>query len=175
MIYFVTGNSNKFREVSAMTSLGLRQARIPYPEIQADSLREVALFGARCVREKLKKPFFLEDSGLFIDALGGFPGPYSRYVLETVGLAGILALLRNRQRHARFECVVAFADKTTRLFVGSVNGSIANASRGTNGFGYDPIFIPEGSRKTFAEMETTEKNLYSHRARAFEKLFSKVK
>jgi XTP/dITP diphosphohydrolase len=175
MIYFVTGNVHKVREVKAMTNLMIKQAKIPYPEIQAETLREVALFGVEFIREKLKKPFFLEDSGLFIDALGGFPGPYSRYVLEKIGLEGILALLKNKQRRAHFECVIAFADKNTHLFMGRASGSIAEHMQGEKGFGYDPLFIPEGCTRTFAKMDVHEKNLYSHRAKAFRQLFQKVK
>ena len=175
MIYFITGNKHKFNEISAMTGLKLRQKKIPYPEIQADTLQEIALFGARCIREKLKKPFFVEDSGLFIDALDGFPGPYSRYVYEKIGLEGILTLLRKKNRSAHFECVIAFADKKTHLFVGRVDGSIAESIRGNKGFGYDPLFIPEGCLKTFAEMKGEEKNLHSHRAMAFRQFLAKVK
>ena len=104
--------------------------------------------------------------------LGGFPGPYSSYVFNTVGCEGILKLLHSvTERGASFEAAVAYCEPGHRpiCFTGSVKGVVTKRARGSNGFGFDPIFVPKGNRRTFAEMSTKEKNLYSHRARAFGK------
>ena len=172
---FVTSNRGKVREAERYFSpLGVRiiQRKIEYPEIQADSLEEVARFGIGWLRDKLEAPFFLDDSGLFIDALGGFPGVYSAYVYRTLGNDGILKLLEGvENRKAYFQSVVAYYDGELHIFTGRTAGRITRKKRGTGGFGFDPIFQPEGFSKTFAEMTTEEKNRISHRGRAF-KAFS---
>lgn len=122
----------------------------------------------------LKKPLVLEDSGLYINALKGFPGPYSSYVFKKIGNEGILKLMRSvKDRTAKFVCVVAFAHPKygIRLFKGEVKGKISLEVRGSKGFGFDPIFIPEGSNKTFGEMDINEKNMFSHRSKAFKQFF----
>ncbi|HYY90876.1 MAG TPA: non-canonical purine NTP pyrophosphatase, partial [Candidatus Dormibacteraeota bacterium] len=109
-------------------------------------------------------------SGLFIDALGGFPGPYSSYVYGTIGLRGILNLLNGqKQRGAFFQSSIAFGSPTLdpRLFTGRIMGSISKRASGNFGFGYDPIFIPKGSKKTFGQTGLLVKNANSHRAKAF--------
>ena len=115
----------------------------------------------------------MEDAGLFIKSLEGFPGVYSSYVFFTVGLNGILKLmagLEAEKRKASFKSVFAFSEPNQEpiLFIGECNGLISNEEKGTRGFGYDPIFIAEGETKTFAEMETKEKNRFSHRGKSLE-------
>jgi XTP/dITP diphosphohydrolase len=114
-----------------------------------------------------------EDAGLFIDHYGGFPGPYSSYALDKLGNPGILKLLNDiEDRRAFYQSVLALRiNGENHYFRQSVKGTIAHRQRGTGGFGYDPIFIPEeGDRRTFAEMTEEEKNAISHRARAFRSL-----
>lgn len=167
MVYFITSNQHKFEEIQKMTSIDIRRKRIDYPEIQADSLEEVARYGIEYCYSKVREPCFVEDSGLFIDCLSGFPGVYSKYVFTTLGCCGILKLLEN-ERGAHFRSVIAFKDeRKMSLFTGDVTGTIAEIERGVHGFGFDPIFIPEGEERTFAEMTVEEKNLYSHRGKAF--------
>lgn len=153
----------------------VEKLEISYPEIQASELKEVAIFGIDwiCRETELKGPVILEDAGLFIPALNDFPGVYSKHFFTTNGFDGILRLLKGKEdRGAYFESCVAYCEKGSEavFFTGRVNGFIALFSKGEQGFGYDPIFIPEGEEKTFAEMETEEKNKYSHRARAFQQL-----
>jgi XTP/dITP diphosphohydrolase len=115
----------------------------------------------------------IEDAGLFVNALSDFPGVYSKFVFTSIGCEGVLRLLVPcEDRSAHFEAVVAYCEKggEPQIFKGRVDGEIAGEPRGENGFGYDPIFIPEGEKRTFAEMKTQEKNQFSHRARALEKL-----
>ncbi|RLE72114.1 MAG: non-canonical purine NTP pyrophosphatase, RdgB/HAM1 family, partial [Thermoprotei archaeon] len=118
-------------------------------------------------------PFFVEDAGLFVEALNGFPGPYSSYIYKTIGCEGILKLLEGvDNRKAYFLSVVALRAPGLGdvVFKGKVNGIIANEMRGEKGFGFDPIFIPDGCEKTFAEMNIEEKSRYSHRGKALRKM-----
>jgi XTP/dITP diphosphohydrolase len=167
---FVTSNPGKVKEAKKyFEPLGINvyQLKIEYPEIQADTLEEVAEYGLRWLSERIKNPFFLDDSGLFVDALKGFPGVYSAYVYKTIGYEGILKLLQGeKNRRAYFKSVVAYWDGDIHMFTGIVKGEITEKPRGSGGFGFDPVFRPEGFDRTFAEMTTEEKNLISHRGRA---------
>lgn len=112
---------------------------------------------------------FIEDSGLFVEALGGFPGVYSAYVSKTIGFNGVLRLMKGEEnRKAYFKSIVCLKLKgEIKIFRGEVEGRIAEKARGKGGFGYDPIFIPKGSEKTFAEAPEI-KNIVSHRKSAIE-------
>jgi len=173
---FVTRNKGKFQEaLGVLGPLGydLVQDARGYPELQAETLEEVARAGVEHLRAAggPAPPFFLEDAGLFVDALGGFPGVYSAYVYKTIGNQGLLRLLEGRPRTARFEAVLAYHDgESTRLFRGACPGRIVEQERGTGGFGFDPIFVPEGEGRTFGEMDLAEKERVSHRARALDAL-----
>ncbi len=171
---FVTSNPNKVTEVRQILrefSIAFEHLNLKYPEIQSSSLRKIASVSARYLHKRLKRPLFIEDSGLFIDALGGFPGPYSSYAQKTIGNLGILKLMSNiRQRTARFESVIAYIGTgcDVRLFSGIAEGSISSEARGVR-WGFDPIFIPHGSRQTFSEMGAEGKQKVSHRRIAVEK------
>jgi XTP/dITP diphosphohydrolase len=175
-IYFITSNKGKAMEAkNKLSSIGYKivQENLGYPEVQADSLEEVANFGSDYLEKKIDKPFILEDAGLFIDVLSGFPGVYSSYVFHTIGCEGILELLKNKKnRKATFKSVFCYKEPSEKpiLFIGDCKGIISNEKRGKNGFGYDPIFIPKKSKKTFAEMNVTEKNKFSHRGKSLDKL-----
>jgi XTP/dITP diphosphohydrolase len=163
MIYFVTSNKGKFAEAQGIFA-NLTQMNIGYTEIQADSLEEVAAFGMKEVMERLNGPVMIEDAGLFVQALKGFPGVYSAYVQKTIGNAGILRLMQGLEnRQAFFKSVVAYAEPGLEpvMFSGVVNGEIGFEQRGEKGFGYDPIFYHNG--ESLGEMETDEKNKISHR------------
>ncbi|MBU7012603.1 MAG: XTP/dITP diphosphatase [Theionarchaea archaeon] len=167
LMYFITSNRHKVEEIQKMTSILIEQKRLNYPEIQADTLEAVAEFGIDFCYSHLKNPCFIEDSGLFIEGLSGFPGVYSNYVFRTLGCEGILTLV-GENRNAYFKSVIAYKDEQGRtLFTGEVRGYIAETQRGDKGFGFDPIFMPEGDTRTFAQMDREEKNLYSHRGKAF--------
>ena len=168
-VTFVTSNPHKYREVrEILAPFGIEAVRhsLALPEPQARSLRSV-------VREKIAHvprrldPVLVEDSGIFVSALEGFPGVYSRYAFETIGLTGILRMLRGRPREATFRTAAGLRENG-RLWLteGASHGTIALRPRGSRGFGYDPIFVPEGGRRTYAEMTSEEKSESSHRARA---------
>jgi len=164
MIYFVTSNNGKFAEARAIFE-DLVQRDIGYAEIQADTLEEVALYGMKEVAARLQGPVMLEDAGLFVEALKGFPGVYSAYVQKTIGNAGILRLMEGQEnRKAYFKSVVAYAEPgmETVMFSGEVHGQIGFEARGKKGFGYDPIFYV--GDVSLAEMDLVDKNKISHRA-----------
>ena len=174
--YFVTSNIHKFQEARRVLSeykVATAKLRVEAVEIQDDSLENIAKASVLDAVKNCGLPVFVEDAGLFVEALLGFPGPYSRYVYDTVGVDGILKLMKNvANRGAYFVSVVAFGSPEEQpvCFVGKVEGKLSLQERGTAGFGYDPIFVPlEGDGGTFAEMTTAQKNMYSHRAGALRK------
>jgi len=185
-IYFITGNNYKFNEIERMfqkeeISYMLRQSTIDTTEIQATSIKEVALFKLNSVKGKFNNSYFIEDAGFFIDVpLNGFPGVYSKFVLNTIGNKGILKLIdKFKNTKAHFETVIALYFQPlnkTLLFEGSVEGKVSDTIKGTNGFGFDPIFISnEIPTNTFAELTTEEKNSVSHRGKAWKKLIEFLK
>ncbi|MFC3957822.1 RdgB/HAM1 family non-canonical purine NTP pyrophosphatase [Halovivax cerinus] len=173
-IRFVTGNEGKVREARAYFDgiADVEQVAYDYDEIQAAELEAIARRGAVEAYRELggDDPVVVEDSGLAIDALDGFPGPYSAYVEDTLGIERVWQLAADEEnRRARFRSVIAYAsgdpaDPDVETFVGTVAGTIVSP-RGEGGFGYDPIFAYNGT--TMAEMDTEAKNAISHRGRAF--------
>lgn len=172
-IVFVTGNAGKFREVKAMLEArGIEaiQNTDGYPELQEDDLEPIASYGAKWAAEKLKMPVMVDDSGIFIKALNGFPGPYSAFVEDNLGNSRVLKLMKGEtDRRAVFKSVIGYCEPGEEpvVFTGEVEGLIAYEERGTGGFGYDPIFEYNG--RTFGEIGDEEKNKVSHRRRALEK------
>ena len=179
IVFFATGNVNKFNEArSILSPMGFAVAmlRVKGDEIQSESLREIAQKSVENAFRQNKLPIFVEDAGLYIDALDGFPGPYAAYVYKTIHNGGVLKLMQDaRERHATFKSVIAYIDETLpepQVFMGEAEGEITVNERKTKenaAFGFDPIFQPTGSSKTFAEMTVGEKNDFSHRAKAIQK------
>ncbi len=172
MLYLVTSNIGKFKEAELVLErygVEIQHLAIEKPEIQADSIREISEHAAKVILKQHNKEILVEDAGLFIEALNGFPGPYSSYVMRTIGCQGILKLLKNEtKRNAKFKAVLSYGttEESVISFKGEIKGIITHSIRGNSGFGFDPIFIPEGSNKTFAEMSISKKNEFSHRMRA---------
>ncbi len=174
-VYLLSGNPHKVAEASqVLKKFGIvveSVSGVKKLEIQSESLEEIARVAAEyAMKETTLRPLAVEDAGLFINALKGFPGPYSAYVFKTIGISGILKLMEGvNNRKARFVSVVALVDEddTIHVFRGEVEGEITLEPRGEGGFGFDPIFKPLGHDKTFAEMSMEEKCEVSHRARAF--------
>jgi len=173
-IWMGTSSDHKYmeaREVLAEYGVELMRLSIDRVEIQADDPGLIAEYSLKAL--DVDVPILVEDAGLYIDKYYGFPGPYSSYALRTIDNEGILKLMEGEtERGARYLSAVAFRDGDTSVtFTGEVVGRIAEEMRGTNGFGYDPIFTPdEGDGRTFGEMSAAEKARISHRARAFRKL-----
>ena len=171
----VTSNDGKFDEFAEALELkGLRLARRKetYPEVQADVLEDVVRFGMDWLRSRIEGNFVIDDSGIFIECLSGFPGVYSSYSYRTLGLDGILRLMGDAEdRLASFSTVLGLSLEGEEVIVtGTCEGRIATVLAGKGGFGYDPLFIPEGHSRTFAQMTLREKNAISHRGEALRKL-----
>lgn len=177
IVFLATGNIHKFveaRQILSEDNIAIAMLKkIKTVEIQDDDIENIAKAGVNDAFKKCKLPVAVEDAGLFIQALDGFPGPYSSYAFRTIGNDGILKLMENIQnRKAYFRSVVAFQrfkTETPICFKGEVEGRITSEKRGTQGFGFDPIFEPLNSQKTFSQMTTKEKNQLSHRAASFRK------
>ncbi len=188
-LVFATNNAHKLSEIKAI--LGDRVEILSLADIEchddipetADTLEGNALIKARWVHERYGMDCFADDTGLEVDALGGGPGVHTaryaypdRYDPEA-NTRKLLAELQGKAcRSAQFRTVVALIIKgEEHLFEGIVRGEIATEERGEEGFGYDPVFIPEETGKTFAELGVEVKNSISHRARAVEKLTDYLK
>jgi XTP/dITP diphosphohydrolase len=177
-VFFATNNVNKFNEARAVlaeSNIAVGMLRVKSLEIQSDSLEEIAQASVVEAFQKYKLPMVVEDAGLFIEALNGFPGPYAAYAYRTIGNKGLLKLMEKvEDRKATFTSVIAYLSsqqKSPIYFEGSVSGKIAHKQSKTNkmGFGFDPIFKPDKSDQTFAQMNILEKCKRSHRAAAFRK------
>ncbi|MBN2367052.1 MAG: RdgB/HAM1 family non-canonical purine NTP pyrophosphatase [Calditrichaeota bacterium] len=182
-IVFATNNHNKIKEIrhilgDSFTLLSLEDLNIneDIPENEM-TLEGNAMQKARVVHKMLNMNVFADDTGLEIEVLNGLPGVNSaRFAGENkdsdANIEKALSLMGSSEnRNARFRTVIALImDCREYFFEGVVDGRIISEKRGNHGFGYDPVFVPEGKTRTFAEMPLSEKNLISHRARAFEKL-----
>lgn len=182
-LIFASSNPHKLTEIRSIMPLSFKIISMAEAGLDEDipetgkTLAENAALKAEFVFKKLGKTCFADDSGLEVAALNNEPGVYSaRYAgLPVNHQKNISTLLQNlngiTDRQARFKTVIALHTSTkVEFFEGTINGKIALETTGTNGFGYDPVFIPDGFDKTFAEMTNAEKNSISHRAVAMQKL-----
>jgi XTP/dITP diphosphohydrolase len=182
-LVFASNNEHKIREINSLLGKSFKLLSLSDINISGDIPEEEpliegnALSKSRFVYNASGLDVFADDTGLEISALNGLPGVHSaRFAGENKDSAAniekVLSMLGDvNNREARFRTVIALIlEKKEYLFEGIVNGTIIREKRGTMGFGYDPIFLPDGKISTFAEMELTEKNTVSHRAKAFEKL-----
>lgn len=182
-LVFASNNPHKVREIKSIlgnsfTLLSLTDINILEDIPENEPLLEGnALSKARYVYNATGMNVFADDTGLEIEGLNGLPGVHSaRFAGESkdssANIEKVQTLLGDsKNRKARFRTVIALIfEKQEYLFEGIVTGTIIKDKRGDEGFGYDPVFIPDGKTRTFAEMDLTEKNSVSHRARAFEKL-----
>ena len=189
-LLFATHNLNKVNEIQEVVGSDFKIISLddldfnqPVPENEP-TIEANAMFKARFIYDILKMDCFADDTGLEVEALKGEPGVFSaRYAMmtgevspkEDIPAANIRKLLKLmhgiKYRKACFRTVIALIiDDIEYLFEGTVNGEILNYKRGVGGFGYDPVFLPDGYEQTFAEMSLHEKNKISHRARAMNKL-----
>jgi len=171
-IWFATSNDHKFEEARfVLHEFGIALRRFPSkgPELQSHDPLEVAVHAAAEVFRTARKPLFVEDTGLFVECLGGFPGTFASFAFQTLGLTGILKLMGGMSaRGAEFVSAIAYCDGSSepRVFAGRLKGRVALRPLGQGGFGFDPIFVPAGKRRTLAQMTFAEKCAISHRASA---------
>ena len=171
-LFFASSNEHKFQEAERiLANLGMQinLFKTTLEEIQSNNLNDIAEKKAINAYDLIQKPVIIEDDGLFINSLDGFPGPYSSYVYDTIGNKGIMNLLENSEiRDAKFVSIIAYCDNDcdVKLFESSIPGKISSIIE-KGGWGYDPIFIPDGESKTYANV--SDKDKFSHRSAALTK------
>ena len=181
VIFFVSNNIHKYSEIKSIlhdrtTDLDVNFYKQTIIEIQDDQIEKIAIEKAKSAYNTVKRPIIIEDDGLFINSLNGFPGQYSSYVFKSIGNRGILRLLEgSRDRSAFFKSIFVYNNGIiVKVFSGQINGKISSTIT-DGGWGYDPIFIPFNNHdnhhnKTFAELsKTNKKNELSHRSIALDK------
>ncbi len=184
-LIFATNNQHKIKEILEMTGSKIKLLSLNDVNFSEDipenepTLEGNALFKARYIFQKTGMDVFADDTGLEVSALNGEPGVHSaRYAGESkdssANITRLLKALEGKEdRSARFRTVIALILKEKEyLFEGVVEGTIINERKGKDGFGYDPVFVPNGYLQTFAEMNLNDKNQISHRANAFSKLLA---
>lgn len=171
-ICFGTTNQGKINEVKSILGLEIEGVGLSVNEIQSLDPVEVALDKARVYFERLGKAVLIEDVSLVFNALGRLPGTYIDGFITELGNEGLIKLMVGRtDRSAVAQTTLVFIDAKggEHIFTGEIRGRIADNVAGDSGFGWDPIFIPEGETRTFGEMDASLKAKYSMRARALEK------
>jgi non-canonical purine NTP pyrophosphatase (RdgB/HAM1 family) len=163
-----TSSQQKAAQIAAMLARPVQQMAIDLPEVQALAVQAVIDAKARAAYAYVGQPVLVEDTGLIIHSWQGLPGALIRWFLETVGNEGICTMLANfpDRSATAVTCIGYFDGQQCHTFVGETQGHIVPAPRGTLGFGWDPIFLPAGSDKTFAEVTTEERGAVSMRAKA---------
>ena len=176
MFVLVTGNDDKWREAERILGRKLQRAKLDLPEIQAATTSEVALQKARAAHEALGRAVIVEDAGVELLAFGGFPGPFIKYWETLGGLESICRAVDGMaDRRVVAVCVLGVCTADASYVVeGRTEGTIADHPRGSGGFGWDAIFIPQGETRTFGEMSGEEKDRVSHRRRAWERLSTRL-
>ena len=179
-LYFVSNNLHKYSEIKSMSNdkiigLDLKFCKQDIIEIQNEKIEKIAIEKAKSAYTIVKKPIIIEDDGLFIKSLNGFPGQYSKFILKSIGNIGIIRLLKgSSDRSAYFKSIFVYNDGIiVKVFYGKIIGKISSTIT-EGGWGYDPIFIPlnRNNKKgiTFAKLsQTNKKNELSHRRIAFYK------
>jgi len=169
-LVFVTSNLGKLREAEAVLGRSLDHRGLDLPELQTLDLEEVVRDKARSAWKQLQRPVLVEDTSLELAGLGGFPGPLIRWLLVSVGPKGICRISGCfDDRRATARCLICATDGSVEVFgEGVVEGTIAPSPRGEGGFGWDSAFVPSGGDgRSYGEMNEDEKNLLSHRHKAF--------
>jgi len=168
----VTSNTDKWVEAQRILGRELVRITLDLPELQAPTTREVAMEKARAAFERLRRPVIVEDTGVELAAFGGFPGPFIKHWEKLGGLESLCrALDGTGTRAATAVCALGVCTSHgAQVVEGRLGGTISQAPRGTNGFGWDAIFVPDGETRTFGEMTAAEKDACSHRRRAWEAL-----
>lgn len=167
----VTSNKNKLAEINEILGTNHKVSKIDICEIQSLDLDKVIFYKAKDAYTKIKKPVLVEDISLEIKTLNGLPGTFVKFFLERLGTENTVKLVGKSKTDTTVTAAVAIYDgKNLNIFKGKVHGTLSKKDKGSKGFGFDKVFIPNGYTKTYAEMETSLKNKISHRAKALRKL-----
>lgn len=166
----VTSNIGKVGEINYILGANHKVSTIDIPEIQSLDLDEVITAKAKIAWQKIKKPVLVTDVSLEIEGLGGLPGPFVKFFLKTLGAEKTVQLVKGSRRTKVTDAVAIYDGKTLKIFKGTIWGKVIPKAKGTNGFGFDFVFVPDGYNKTWAQMPSSLKNKISHRARALQKL-----
>jgi XTP/dITP diphosphohydrolase len=177
ILLFATTNLNKIREAKEILGVEIEGVKLEIEEIQTLDPEKAVKEKARRAYEQFGKPILVEDASLFFSAWNGLPGVYIDSFLESVGNEGLIKMLRHEKNRgaSAVVCLAIYDGKDHEVYKGEIKGRISLAPKGKSGFGWDPIFIPEGHNKTFAEMGIQEKNKISMRKLALEKLKKDLK
>lgn len=169
---FITGNANKAKYLSEYFDLPIKHQKIELPEIQSLSLQEIVESKAKAAYKIVRKPVMVEDVSLTFNALNNLPGPFIKWFLESMGNDGLAELVKKYSDNSAVAEIMycIFDGKGLKTFHGKAMGTIAKKPKGKTQFGWDPIFIPEGYTKTWAEMNAEEKNKTSMRKKALTKV-----
>ena len=170
-LYFITENKNKFAEASKdLDPIKIEQKKIDLPEIQSLDPKEVIECKLREAQKLCAEEFFIEDASISLTALNGFPGPFAKWLVKAIGVKGIFELCKSLDKFGvQMKAIIGYSNgKEVFYFEGTVEGVIVEPT-GESDFGWDPIFMPNGFTKTFAQMTKQEKNKISHRGRALKK------
>lgn len=175
-LFFATTNANKLKEAREVLGIEVEPLELQVDEVQTLDPIECVKKKAKSAFLQARRPILVEDTSLFINAWGRLPGVFIDYFMKSLGNEGILKLLGSeRKRAAVAQTSLCFFDgKRSIVVAGKIKGKISDKPRGENGFGWDPIFIPSGQDKTFAQMTDNEKNNISMRKIALEKLKKRI-
>jgi non-canonical purine NTP pyrophosphatase (RdgB/HAM1 family) len=172
----VTGNRGKLAEARRLAGPGLGTVELDLPEIQSLDLLEVLRHKGEEAWRRLRRPLVVEEAGLDLAALGGFPGPLVRWMLAAAGaegLARVALALGDPRATARAALYYRDPDRTL-IAEGATAGTLVVPARGAHGFGFDPVFLPEGSARTFGELAGPDKDALSHRGKAWRNLLARL-
>lgn len=169
---FITGNAGKATQLSRYLRFEVSHAMLDIEEIQSLDLEQVATKKAKAAYDVLQAPVLVEDTALTFEAMGRLPGTLVKWFFEEIGNEGIANLLNeNKNRNAIAETCFALCDESgIHLFKGARIGTVSPSPRGSNGFGWNAVFIPEGETLTWAEMDNEQQSKTSMRRLAIEKL-----
>lgn len=182
-LYFVTSNEFKLKEASEILGIKIKSININVDEIQDIDIDKIIKHKVIASYKAINKPVMVEDTGLYIEALNGFPGGLIKWLMKSIGTTGslefgtknnnIIKLLENynnKKIYAKTSVAIAYSYETIIITNGILKGAISNNPVGNNGFGWDDIFIPEGYNKTLAQMTIQQKNEISMRKIAFSRI-----
>ncbi len=164
-VTFITGNQGKADFLAKFLGLEIPHVKLDLDEIQSLDLREISEHKVRQAYEKIRKPVLVEDVGFTLEALGKLPGPFIKWFLESLGDEGVCRLLDGYESRRAFGqvCYAYYDGKKVKFFEGRVNGTVPSKPRGSRFFGWDFIFIPDGTNKTYSEMDDQELEKFSLR------------